>query len=343
MNIHEVAREAGVSIATVSRVINGKKDVSPDTRNKVMEIMKRMDFQPKYTVTSSIEYIGVFASSNKKHVHTHSAYTSILLDGIFDTAFDRQISVAVVSSSGIPKESSEFLQFCKQRHISGGIFLTSTQDETYIKELGRQVPLVLAGNILDSEWIGSVRSDNLTGSYEAVKYLIACGHRKVLLVMADSHYIDHRERLEGALKALGEAGLEPNPYNIRNTSILTDADLAYSLGFAIENSAPDAIFVGGDHDAIRVLRVLKDKGIKVPDDMSVVGYDNLPVTASSQPPLTTVNQPIYKIGVESVNMLLEIISSKKNKPRNILLQENDLIIRESVRQRNVPDKGQLVG
>jgi DNA-binding LacI/PurR family transcriptional regulator len=334
MNIHEIAEEAGVSIATVSRVINGKKDVSQDTRTKVMEIMQRRNFMPKFTTSASVEYIGVFVSSNKKHIHTHSAYTSLMLDGIFEAAFGRQICVAVVSSTSIPKDNSEFLHFCKQRRISGGIFLTSTQDETYIKELGKQMPLVLVGNNLGSESIGSVRSDNLSGSYEAVRYLIACGHKKILLVMADSSYIDHRERLEGAVKALDEAGMELNPYNIRNTSILSDADLAYSLGFAIENSAPDAIFVGGDHDAIRVLRILKEKGIKVPDDISVVGYDNLPVTASSQPPLTTVNQPIYKIGMEATNMLLEMIANKRNKPRNILLMENDLIIRESVKQRN---------
>jgi len=336
MNIHEIAAEAGVSIATVSRVINGKKDVSQDTRTKIMEIMQLKDFKPKYTVASSIDYIGVFVSSNKGHIHTHSVYTSLMLDGIFNTAFDHQICVAIVSAARMPKESSEFLQYCKQRHISGGIFITSTQDEAYIRELGRQFPIVLVGNNLESENVGSVRSDNLTGSYEAVKYLIACGHRKILLVMADSHYIDHRERLEGAVKALDEANIELNPYNIKNTSILSDADLSYSLGFAIENSAPDAVFVGGDYDAIRVLKVLKDKGIKVPDDISVVGYDNLPVTASSQPPLTTVNQPISKIAIEATNMIISMITSKKNKPRNILLQENDLIIRESVRHRSIP-------
>lgn len=330
VNINEIAKAADVSIATVSRVINGKKDVSQETRDKVMKVMKQMNYKPKYTTTSVIDYIGVFVSAGD----IASPYSSILLNGIADVVFDRQLSIALMSSSKVPKESIEFVNFCKQRCISGGIFLASTLDETYIKELGRQFPLVVVGNNLESEYVGSVRSDNFTGSYKAVKYLIACGHKKIMLVMANFHYIDHIERFEGAKKALDEANMELNPFNIMNSDKLSDADLSYSLDFSIKNSAPDAIFVGGDHEAIRVLRVLKDKGIKVPDDISIVGYDNIPIAASSNPPLTTVNQPISKIGSEAAKMLLDMIASKKNKPKNILLQENDLIIRESVISRN---------
>jgi len=292
--------------------------------------MNQMGYKPKFTTTSVIDYIGVFMSSGK----ISDPYTSILLSGIADVAFDRQLSIALMSSSKIPKEGTEFVNFCKQRNISGGIFLASNLSETYIKELGRQIPLVVVGNNLESEYVGSVRSDNFTGSYKAVKYLIGCGHRKIMLVMADLHYIDHKERYEGAKKALTEAKLELNPYNIMNSLILSDSDLSYSLDFAIKNSPPDAIFVGGDYEAIRVLRALKDKGMKVPDDISIVGYDNIPIAASSNPPLTTVNQPIHKIGVEAASMLLDMIASKKNKPRNILLQENHLIIRESVKHKS---------
>ena len=330
MNIHEIAKAAGVSIATVSRVINGKRDVSNETREKVVNIMNRMGYKPKFTTTSVIDYIGVFISAGK----ISDPYGSILLDAIADVVFDRQLSIALMSSSKIPKESTEFVYFCKQRNIKGGIFLVPSLSDNYIKELGRQFPLVVVGNSFESEFVGSVRSDNFTGSYKAVKYLIACGHKKIMLVMANFNYIDHKERYEGALRALAEANLDLYPYNIMNSLILSDADIAYSLDFAIKNSPPDAIFAGGDYEAIRVLRALKDKGIKVPDDISIVGYDNLPITASSNPPLTTVNQPIHKIGTEAANMLLDMIASKKNKPRNILLQENDFIIRESVKHKN---------
>lgn len=330
MNIHEVAKAAGVSIATVSRVINGKRDVSQETREKVMKIMKQMNYKPKYTTTSVIDYIGVFVSAGS----LATPYSSTLLDGISEVVFDQQLSIALMSSSKIPKESTEFVNFCRQRCISGGIFIASTLEETYIKELGRQFPLVVVGNKLDSEYVGSVRSDNFSGAYNAVKYLIACGHKKIMLVMANFNYIDHIERFEGAKKALSEANMELNPFNIMNSDKLSDVDLSYSLDFSIKNSYPDAIFVGGDYEAIRVLRILKEKGIKVPEDMSIVGYDNIPAAACSNPPLTTVNQPVFKLGSEAAKMLLKMISNKKYKPKNILLQENDLIIRESVINRN---------
>lgn len=331
MNIHEIAAEAGVSIATVSRVINGKKDVSPETREKIMQIMRRNEFKPKVAVSPIVDNIAIFISDDKTKIS--NPYAAMLLSGVADVVFNQQLSLTLIPSVKIPRESSEFVNFCRQRRVSGGIFLSSTLDDLYIRELGRQMPLVVVGNNLESEYVGSVRSDNCTGAHEAVRYLIGCGHRKILLVMADMHFADHKERYDGASRAIEEAGLDLNPYNIKNTFVLSDADLAYTLEFAIKNTRPDAIFVGGDQEAIRVLRVLQDKGIRIPEDISIVGYDNLPIASSSRPPLTTVNQPIYEIGKEAAKMVLEMIVNRKSKPRNILLQENHLIIRESVMQR----------
>jgi DNA-binding LacI/PurR family transcriptional regulator len=335
MNIHQIAAEAGVSIATVSRVINGKKDVSQETREKILKIMQKKEFKPKVSVAPVVDNIGVFISDDKTKIS--NPYTSLVLSGLADIVFNQHLSLSLIPSVKIPRDGTEFLNFCRQRRISGGVFLSSTIDDLYIKELGSYVPVVVVGNNLESENVGSVRSDNCSGAYEAVRYLINTGHKKILLVMADMHFADHKDRYEGAKKALEEFNLELNPYNILNTYALTDVDLSYTLEFIVKNSKPDAVFVGGDQEAIRVLRVLQEKGIKIPEDISIVGYDNLPIALSSNPPLTTVNQPIYEVGREAAKMLLEMIKSKKGKAKNILLQEHHLMIRGSVLQRNSTD------
>lgn len=328
MNIHEIAAEAGVSIATVSRVINGKKDVSPETRERIMEIMQRNEFKPKVAVSPVVDNIGVFISDDKTKIS--NPYTSMVLSGIADIMFNQHLSLTLIPSVKTPREGPEFVNFCRQRRISGGIFLSSTLEDIYIRELGKHVPVVVVGNSLESDCVGSVRSDNYTGAYEAVSYLVSTGHRRVLLMMADLNFIDHKDRYEGARKALEDAGLEICTSNVTNTYSLNDPDLSYSLDFIMKSARPDAIFVGGDQEAIRVMRVLQDHGVHIPEDVSIVGYDNLPIAMSTHPPLTTVNQPIYEIGREAARMLLEMIKSNNFAERSVVVKENHLMIRESV-------------
>jgi LacI family transcriptional regulator, repressor for deo operon, udp, cdd, tsx, nupC, and nupG len=294
-----------------------------------------MGFKPKVAVSPSIDNIGVFISDDKTKIS--NPYTSIVLSGITDVIFNQHLSVTLIPAIKIPRNGTEFLNFCRQRRVSGGIFLSSTLEDLYIRELGKHLPVITVGNNLDSEYVGSVRSDNFSGAYEAVRYLIGIGHRNILLMAADLHFIDHKERYEGAKKALVESGLEVSPYNVTDTYSLNDIDLSYTLDFIIKSTHTDAIFVGGDQEAIRVLRVLQDKGIRIPQDVSVAGYDNLPIASSSHPPLTTVNQPIYDIGCEAAKMLLEMIKNNKYKAQNVLIKDNRLMIRESVMQRNVID------
>lgn len=332
MNIHQVAAEAGVSIATVSRVINGKKDVSQETRERILEIIQKMEFKPKVAVAQAVENIGIFISDDKTKIS--NPYSSLILSGIADVMFNQHLSLTLIPSVRIPREGTEFLNFCRQRRISGGIFISSTVDDVYINDLGMYVPVVLVGNDMDSEYVGSVRSDNFSGAYKALEYLIKSGHKKILLIMADMHFVDHKDRYEGARKAMEEYKIELSHYNIMNSYALSDIDLSYTLDHIICNYRPDAIFVGGDQEAIRVMRLLHDKGVKIPEDVSIVGYDNLPIASSTNPPLTTVNQPIYDIGKEAAKLLMEMIKNKKYKAKKVMLQDNYVMVRGSVLQKS---------
>lgn len=331
MNIRGIAKEAGVSIATVSRVLNGKSDVSQETREKILTIIKEKEFKPKVGLSSVSDNIGIFICSSTTEIS--NPYSSKVISGIAGVIFKHGLNLSLIPSIKISKEGVEFFNFCNLRKISGGIFLSSNQDDTYIVELAKHVPTVIVGNDFEDLCVGSVRSDNFTGAYDAVNYLLDLGHKNILLVMADLHYMDHMERYEGAVKAMEEAGLRVNPYNIMNSYAFDSSDLLYKLGFIFNNSRPDAIFVGGDQEALRVIKVLYDMGLKVPDDISVVGYDNLDIAANSNPPLTTVNQPIYEIGREAAKLLLNMINNKDYKETKVLLKDNYLMARESVKER----------
>lgn len=333
MNIREIAKEANVSVATVSRVINGKSDVSTETRERILDIIKERDFKPKVSVSSVSDNIGIFLCSNRNDIS--NPYVSLVISGISSVIFNRDLNLTLIPTMKIPRDGREFYNFCSLRRISGGIFISSSMDDAYITELAKYVPSVLVGNDFDVDCLGSVRSDNFSGAYKAIKYLIQLGHGRILLIMADLHFMDHRDRYEGAVKAINEAGLEQNEYNILDSYLFNNTDLLYKLDFIIKKSCPDAIFVGGDQEAIRVIKVLNDMKLNVPDDISVMGYDNLEIALNTHPPLTTVNQPIYEIGKEAAKLLLNMISDKNYTQTKVVLNDNSLMFRESVKERTM--------
>ena len=333
MTIKEIANLASVSTATVSRVINGKNDVSEHTRETIQRLIHENSFKPKVSVVSQNDNIGVFISDNRTQLS--NPYTTIIMSGIADELFKSEVLVTLIPSNKISRNSKEFSIFCAQRRISGCLFLSSTLDDTYICDLSERVPIVLIGNDLGNSDVGSVRSDNYEGAYNATQYLIGLGHRNILLVMASPQFIDHRDRLHGAEKALADSGIERHPYDILNSQSLSDSDLNYALSHAFDVNRPEAIFVGGDQDAIRVIRILSAKGYHIPHDVSVIGYDNLPFSANINPPLTTVNQPIYEIGREAAKMVLTIVWDPDFRPRSLILKDNNIMIRESTRRQQI--------
>lgn len=329
MNIREIAKEAGVSIATVSRVLNGKSDVSAETREKILTIIKEKEFKPKVSVAPISDTIGIFLCSNTE---ISNPYSSLVISGISSIIFKHDFNLTLIPSIKISRDGIDFANFCNSRRISGGIFISSSQDDNYIVELSKHVPSVMVGNDFPLQCLGSVRSDNFSGAYDALKYISSLGHKNILLIMADLHFLDHEERFAGAKKAIDETGMKLNEHSIPNSYLFNNTDLHYRLEFIFKNERPDAIFVGGDQEAIRVIKVLNDMGLNVPDDVSVMGYDNLDISTHTHPPLTTVNQPIYEIGREAAKLLLNMINNKDYTDTKVLLKNNYLMIRETVKE-----------
>ena len=332
MNIYELAKEANVSIATVSKVINGKPDIGKDTRSKVLKIIEKNNYKPKVSVVN-IRNFAVFAPFGNDN-HISNPYFSSILSGIGDVAFDHDFSISLISTLRIPRDEHDFLKFCQQRKIEGGIFMLSTLDDHYIENFAEKLPLVVVSSQFDKAPIVTVEADNYSGGYEAVKHLIDYGHMNIMFIVPSMKYHDHLMRLEGGEKALEESGLVKHAGSLDDSLSLSDTDLRHHLkNIMNSDSRPTAIFGLNDQEAIRVMKLLQGLGMVIPEDISIVGFDDLYFAAYTTPSLTTVYQPTYEIGKEAGRMLINIIRKKEKQEKlTILLKSTKLMIRNSTRK-----------
>ncbi|WP_127584260.1 LacI family DNA-binding transcriptional regulator [Paenibacillus koleovorans] len=331
MNIYEIAKQANVSIATVSKVINGKQDVGQATREKVLKIIQDNNFKPKVSVTS-LKNIAVFAPMGESHPMSTPYYSSVL-SGIGEVAFDEDYTITLVSTNRIPRKEQELLKFCQQRKIDGGIFLLLTMEDSYMAKLAHKLPMVSISRPFDAFPIGHVEADNLGGGYQAVRHLVEYGHAQILLLLPSQKYHDHQMRLQGGEQALRESGLVKHPGSLNHTMAMSDMDLQLHLERVMgQEPRPTAIFAGMDQEAIRIMRLLQTIGLRVPEDVSVVGFDDLYFAANTSPPLTTIQHPVYEVGKEACRTLIRMIEKQEDAAyTDKVLPSTKLMIRSSTR------------
>lgn len=333
MNIYKIAEIAGVSISTVSKVINGKSDIGKATREKVLQIIEDNGYKPKIS-TAGMDTIAIFAPIDKE-THISNPYFSGILSGVGEVAYDYDFGITIISTRRVPKNSRDFLAYCRQRKIRGGIFPLLTYDDNYVVNFADKFPTVVLSYQFGDSPIGSVLVDNFNGGYEAVKHMVELEHKKIMFVNPSPKYIDHIQKLEGGEKALKEANLVRYPNDINNSLALSDMDLGYHFNTILESgNRPSAMFIASDQEALRIMRVLQEKGIRVPEDISIVGFDNLYFAANTNPPLTTVHQPIFDVGKAACRMLIEMMGAEKDQVNNEAMLKTQLIVRKSTAKFN---------
>jgi LacI family transcriptional regulator len=328
-SIYKIAELAGVSPATVSKVINGRHDVSEEMCQKVRKIIQEQGYKPSVSKTG-MDTIGVFIPLSAG-ARMSNPYLAGIVSGIGDTAGDSDLMVAIVNSDRIPKNPQEFVRFCRMRRISGGIFPLLNLQDDYMTAIAHVFPTVTISRDYGREIAGCVMADNCNGGYEATKYLVSMGHRKILLVNPSVRYPDHNFRMEGAMMAIEEAGLPDSVMRLDNSLEFEDADLGCRMDCLLaETCRPTAIFAASDQEALRIIRLLSERNIAIPEDISIVGFDDLYFAANTNPPLTTVRQPLYNMGREACMIITQMI---KKKPEASVLKvfPTELILRKSVK------------
>ncbi|MCL4265921.1 MAG: LacI family transcriptional regulator [Anaerolineae bacterium] len=327
ITIIDVAKEAGVSYSTVSRVVNNKSYVKPETRDKVTQAMNRLGYQVNLQARSlaggNSHVIGLL-------VHNMSTqYMSEIFRGIDDVLAAHNYELMLYTTHRRMTKESTYVNMMARGLADGLLIVLPRQPEAYIESLrARDFPYVLIDQVGIDENDVSVTATNFQGGYEATSHLIALGHRRIGKITGWMDMIGARDRLDGYKAALADHDVPLDP------QLIVIGDFEKSSGYrgaaTLLNLAepPTAIFASNDVMAQGALELLRECGRHVPQDMSLIGFDDIPLAAILSPPLTTLRQPMVEMGRRATQMLLDWISNPEQKPTSVTLP-TELVQRES--------------
>jgi DNA-binding LacI/PurR family transcriptional regulator len=322
--IRDVARKAGVSHQTVSRVINGRESVLPETRALVEAAIEQMGYRPS----------AIARSMARGQTHTLACISPNLTDYTFASVIEgaeteaRQHEYFLLSSSAADPQAFHELvnELVGHRRVDGLIVINPYADERY-KFLPKDFPLVFVGARSHDEKVCSVALDDQKVAYEATRHLIALGHTNIAMITGPMEEDCSQDRTEGYQRALQEAGI------LFDETMVIEGDWSATSGqsalqaFVEEGRVPTAVFAQNDRMAMGVLRAARDANLKIPSQLAVIGVDDMPLSSYFDPPLTTMRQDMPLIGQKATRMLLDIILHK-----NIPVQEMKLPAQLIVRQ-----------
>ena len=329
VTIGEVARYAGVSVATVSRVLNNSDSVKPATAQRVMAAIREMDYIPNQSARN-------LRRSESRVILTlapnfSNPYYSSILTGIGDLAHDCEYSVLICNTGGQAENEERFLKMLDAHRADGAIFLGCRRNNPRLSEYAARHPIVQCCEYVPELEQPTVSIDNYTAAAETVRYLIGQGHRRVALLSADNDFISTQQRRQGYQDVLRQAGLPCG----EALMALADADYSYASGLVAAEKLltaqprPTAVFCVSDILALSVISRAHDMGLRVPEDLSVTGFDDVDYTTMFHPHLTTVAQPCYEMGQVSLKILLGMLGGEPAPQIHTFLPHR-LVVRESV-------------
>ncbi|RWA78619.1 LacI family DNA-binding transcriptional regulator [Mesorhizobium sp.] len=301
--IADVARYAGVSVATVSHVMNRTRHVEPETAERVRAAIAALRYSPNSLARSlrrgETKTIGLLLPDNS------NPFFAGVARQIEDAGFVAGYTVILCNSDGSAEKEERYLSVLMAKQIDGLIFAGSSDHARVFASLSAAVPAVLLDREIHSVHVDSVLVDHDHGGYLAGRYLVGLGHKKIGVIGGPRDSSSSPARVRGFVRALEEAGLD------LPASSVVDSDYHFAGGrLAMERlmgQAPDitAVFACNDLMAMGAIIALRSRGLHVPDDMSLVGFDDIPYAVTTWPPLTTIAQPVEKIGTRAVSLLLE--------------------------------------
>src|SRR5438477_3694283 len=326
VTIKDVAREANVSVATVSRVLNGSGPVIDETRRLIREVAGRMRYAPhsgaRSLITSKTQTLGVLLPD------LYGEFFSEIIRGMDDTAqkngFHLLISRAYADRNGI-----ETAMRAMRGRVDGVVAMSPDLDEESLLNLPSTIPVVLLCSVPRGNEIDSLTIQNSRGAREMVAHLVSRGHRRIAIIKGSARNYDAAERLRGYRMALREAGIAPEASLEREGDFTEAAGYTAALKLLALQSRPTAIFAANDSMAIGALSALRESGVPVPEEMAVAGFDDIPLARYMDPPLSSVHVPICELGARAVQLLLHGITHKNDHTRRRERVPTELVIRRS--------------
>ena len=326
--IKDVATKAGVSVSTVSKVLSGKYPVSDKIKRKVLKAIKELNYSPNLIARSLVlkktHTIGVVLPD------MHGEFFSEIIKGIDKKARDYGYHVLLTSSHSNLKELDEALLSLMNGRVDGLIIMNPTLRSSYIESrLLKKMPVVLLNCCGDIQNADVILIDNYTGAYNLTKHLIKHGHRKIAIITGPLDNYDSIERLKGFKDALKEEGIDFQP------EFEYHGDFTETSGYEImkeilsKSNKPTAIFALNDDMAIGVIQCAKKMGVRIPSDIAVAGFDDIPMAGYIHPSLTSVHVPIDKVAILSAEKLFERIEKGTEAKFTRTILETRLVVRES--------------
>ncbi len=327
VTLEQVAAEAGVSAATVSRILNGTAMVSGDKRAAVDEAIARLGFVPNPVARGLAGgrtlSVGVVTQA------IDSPFYGGALRGIEDTLSAAGYSPLFVSGQWSATHEARCIDALRSRRVDGVIVLTGRLSDAALAETARELPVVVTGRTLKARNLCALDFDNFEGARLATHHLLALGHQRIAFIAGDLKHPDGKERLRGYRSALEAAGLPYEPALVMPGNFTEASGLA-AVERLIDSREPfTAIFASNDQMAFGAGLGLHRRKLRVPDDVSLVGFDDLASSVYSIPPLTTVHHPVYELGQLAAGAMLQLLAGEQP---TLALPTPRLMVRESSRE-----------
>jgi LacI family transcriptional regulator len=330
LTLEDIAKQAGVSRSTVSRVVNDDPNVSDSVRSNVQEVIATTGYHPHAAARS-------LASKRSRMIglvlpHSVSSFFSDpyfprLTQGIAQACNQHGLTLGLFLVATKEDEERIFPRISQPGTLDGIIVQTARRSDKLIDRLiNTGFPVMIAGRPFSTNGVSYIDVDNIQASYDAVNYLLQLGYKRIGTITGPLNHTPAIDRKEGYLRAIRDQGWAIDK------SLIAEGDFTEQGGYLgmkqLLPAEPDAIFAGSDTMAIGAIKASREAGLRIPEDLGVVGFDDLPVASSMEIKLTTVRQPIIQFGAMAVETLLDLIENG-NKPSRRVIMDTELVIRDS--------------
>ncbi len=329
VTIYDVAREAGVSMATVSRVVNNNPNVKPQTRKKVLEAIERLGYRPNAVArglaSKKTTTVGVVIPDISNSIFAEVAR------GIEDIANMYHYNIILCNADKKKEKEIRVINTLLEKQVDGLLFMGGVVTEDHIQAFQTSaVPVVLCGTTDEAHSIPSVDIDHEKAAFDAVNVLIAGGHRDIAMISGTLQDPNNGfARYQGYRKALEAAGIAIRDEYVRVGNYRYESGIESTKYFLELDKRPTAIFSATDEMAIGAIHTIQDFGLKVPGDVAVISVDNIRMASMVRPQLTTVAQPMYDIGAVSMRLLTKLMNKESMGDTQVVLP-HEIIQRNSV-------------
>lgn len=309
-SLTDVAKHSGFSIATVSRVINESDQVTQETRDAVQRSMNELGYIPN-RVARRLRQKG-----GRRHLFglilpdIQNPFNAELARGIEDVAYANEFAVMLCNSDDKFKKEEFYLNVMRAESVDGVILPPNQESDAAVLDLiDRGMPVVIIDRALQDADVDTVEVDNFGGALEAVTHLIERGHKRIAHISGPESISNSRSRRRGYKQALKDAGISVEPDYILEGDWKQKTGRAYASQLLELPTPPTALFVSNNLMAVGALEAIHQKGLKVPNDIALIGFDDLPWAEALDPPLTVVRQPAYEVGQQAAEILLNRLNN----------------------------------